>query len=297
MLKFLIICLLICPFQDQIRANTYTDSRGRTVKLINPPKRIASTSLAGDEILIELLSRQGQLPRLIAISSLSEDSNYSNITSEAKTIKGRAGNELENLLAQKPDLIVLASYNRPAMITRLDKANVPAFVLGGFNSFDDITNSIQKIGKLIGATKEAESLVGELSKTRKTLAATSRVHKKKVTILNFSETQTLNGKNTTFDSIVTGAGATNLASEMNISGWSKIGVEKLITLNPDYVIAIGDPQNADKIKEKIKKTLGYRSMKAVKENRIILVPGRILLSVSHHAIKASQIIHKALWSK
>jgi iron complex transport system substrate-binding protein len=296
------ILLLITLYSPPLIGNTFTDSRGRNVQILSKPTKIVSTSLAGDEILLELLRRQKQSHRLIAVSTLAGDSKYSNISKEVSSIKGRAGDELENILAMKPDLVILASYNRPSMIRRLDKSNVPTFVLGGFNSFADIQHSILEIGKLVRASKEAKALAEEFRKETLELIATAKITDTPITLLNYSSNHTLNGKNTTFDSIVSTAGALNLAKKIKINdkpvtGWAKVSIEKLATLNPDYIVAIGNPKNPKKVIEEIKNSLGYKSMPAVKKGHIIIVPGNIMLSVSHHAIKASRIIHKAIWKK
>lgn len=268
------------------------DSRGQLIKFPQNAKRIASTSLAGDEILLEILKETHQLNRLVAISTLADNDNYSNIANEAKQIKGRAGRELESLINLRPDLIFLASYNQPAMIDRLRKSRITTFVLGGFNSFDQIKKNISDIGNIIGAHEAAQKIISNFDST---LAAFKKsAPAKKYSLLNFSTSSTLSGKNTTFDNIIEAAGATNLANKLKIEGWSKISVESLSTLNPDYIVAIGEANQKDQIFTQISQTPGYRHMQAVKNKKIILVDGRKLLAVSHHVLEATAQIQASL---
>ena len=61
-------------------------------------KKIASTSLASDEILIDILSKSNKLNRLLAISTLSDSKEYSNVTEIAKKIPYRTNTNLEKLI-------------------------------------------------------------------------------------------------------------------------------------------------------------------------------------------------------
>ena len=295
MQKYKILIVLISSFISTLTLSTtqtMEDSRGQRITYPLAAKRIASTSLAGDEILYEILKTANQLYRLIAVSALADNSEYSNITQEALGIKGRTGRELESLISLKPDLIFLASYNQPAMIDRLRKSQITSFVLSGFNSFDEIKHNIEVIGKVIGTPNAAQNLTKTFEQTLTQLK--KKAPKKSSTILNFSESMTLSGKNTTFDDIVKAAGATNLARKLNISGWSKISVESLSTLDPDYIVAIGTPKMRREIINKISQTPGYRQMSAVKAKRIIIVEGRKLLAVSHHVLEAISEVQTAL---
>src|SRR4051812_26256730 len=105
--------LILIPWL--LAASTLVDGRGRSVDVAAAPVRIASCSLASDETLLALLGPG--TPRLVAVSSLATDRRYSNIAGEIpKSLTGRCGTELESLLALKPDLAVLASYNRPELL-------------------------------------------------------------------------------------------------------------------------------------------------------------------------------------
>lgn len=278
--------------KSQAQTQSLADSRGQIVKVPINAQRIASTSLAGDEILVQILKDQNQLQRLIAVSTFADNKEYSNIIDDVKHIKGRAGRELESLLNLKPDLIFLASYNQPAMITRLNKAKVTTFVLDGFNSFAEIKKNITIVGKVIGATDTAQTILTSFDS--QLLDLKKSAPKKKYSLLNFSDSLTLNGAQTIYDDIITAAGADNLANKLNIKGWSKISVESLMTLNPDFIVAIGNDKQKKAVIARIRQTPGYKYLNAVKKGRIILVEGRTLLSVSHHVLQAAKQIQTEL---
>lgn len=160
--------------------------------LSKAPQRVVSTSLAGDEILIALLKEAGQLHRLKAVSALADQRDYSSVADQLGTIKHRAGRELESTLALKPDLVVLASYNRPEMISRFKAAKVPTFTLADFTSLEGIRSNIMALGKLLFLPKFGLELANRFQ-TKIDQLKKAGASKNPPKILNFSADHTLNG--------------------------------------------------------------------------------------------------------
>src|SRR4051794_12554739 len=118
--------------------------------------RIASCSLASDETLLDLAVKSGRPEELVAVSTLADDPRYSNVAGTLpKTLTGRCGAELESLLKLKPDLAILASYNKPELLQRLAATGVKTLTLGDFKSLDDIEANVLTVGKAAGFAAEA----------------------------------------------------------------------------------------------------------------------------------------------
>ena len=91
------------PFPRELR-----DAKGETLILPHEPQRIVSQTLGTDEILLAICPTE----RVVALSNLAEDGNYSNIVEEARQIPNRTTQGPEQILQFKPDLIFVASYSR-----------------------------------------------------------------------------------------------------------------------------------------------------------------------------------------
>ena len=89
------------------------------------------------------------------------------------------------------------------------------------------------------------------------------------------------GRKTLFNDVIETIGAVNLASTLKSDKWIKISAEQLLTLNPDFIIAGGEPSKQGEILALIKDQPGWRNMMAVKKGRIIVVPERLFFSASH----------------
>ena len=270
------------------------DGRGQTVRVDVPATRIVSTFLGADEILKEILVRAGSLHHLRAVSTLADNPAYSHIAPVPASIKARAGDDLEAVLKIKPDLAVVASFNRPEFVRRLEQANVPTFVLHRFSSLADIEQNIRTLGLLAGEPKAAEQLAKEF---RNALTKTSQppTGQKKKTVLTFMANGSVHGTDTTFDDIARFAGTENLAASKNYKGWMRLSPEVLASLNPDFLVASGDPAHKAAILATIRKTAGFANMPAAIAGRVVVIPGRDLTAVSHHVVAAVNALHGAVY--
>src|SRR5262249_59492302 len=68
------------PFPRELR-----DAAGESLMIRSEPQRIASQTLGTDEILLAICPPE----RIIALSDLAEDGNYSNVVEQARRIPGR----------------------------------------------------------------------------------------------------------------------------------------------------------------------------------------------------------------
>lgn len=270
------------------------DARGRTVNLPKPPERIASATVGSDEILIELLTRTDGLNRLVAVSKYATSSKYSNVTETAEKVDGRVGRGLEPLVKQKPDLVVLAGYNGADLIHRLEQLDVPTFVLGKFQSFSDIHENTETLGRLIGSPSAGKKLAGEFRERLRHFRKSRPPKKKRPKVLGYFGGRTVYGKETTFQDIVTTAGARNLAAQADVKGWTKLSAEALAAMDPDYIVAAGGAKDREKIVTKLQSTEGWKQQKAVQKGRVIVIPRKDLSSVSHHVLTAVKALREHL---
>ncbi|MEZ4743946.1 MAG: ABC transporter substrate-binding protein [Bdellovibrionota bacterium] len=288
--KIACIYLTFCIFAIQTpsfskaQAKTVRDSRNRLVKS-DHPMRIATGALAADEIILEILSRSNSRKRLIAVSTIAENPEYSNISNELQHIKGRIGSETESIITLKPDLVILASYNRPELISRIESMGIKTFVLGNFSSLNDIKTNIMLLGNLIDEVETAKKIADEFSKELDKIEKKSKKNVR-ISCLNWTPGGTTMAKGTIFDDILKTINVENAANKFSVRGWPKLSLEKVLELNPKYIISAGNSSEKELILRSLRGSLGWNDLAAVKSGNLIIIPKHHLTSTSHHILKA-----------
>jgi len=229
-----------------------------------------------------LLPSSADRNRIAALSSKAIEGFRSHVAKEAKGIPLVYGDNIEEIIKLKPDLVILASYNRPALKSQLTKLKVPTVTLEAFNGPEDLADNIMIIGRAIDRVQEAKKLVDDFWLKLKAVKLELDGRKSRPTILTYYPDGTIFGTSTTVDALIEAAGARNLARDLGLKGWVKLSREQLATLNPDFLLVTEETQSRDLILTRIQKEAGWRSQKAVKEGRLIVVPERDLLTLSHH---------------
>lgn len=284
---FLCAFLLLC--NTAALASSLVDARGRELRLDSAPQRVATAFVAADEIAYEILHRTDALERLIAVSTAASDPEYSAIAKEAEKIPGRVGTDLEALVVQKPDLVILATFNRPELVKQLDLLGIKSFVIGNFSTFKDISRNIETIGKLLHASAAAIELTIEFQKR---LKQSQRFRPTiPVAMLSWGDDGSSMGKNTLMDEIISYSGGINLAgSQLGIENWARVADEKIPELRPEWIICGGDTRYLPRAQAAMLANPGWKQLPAVQKGKIIIVPQRYLSSASHHIAVAIDII-------
>ena len=279
--------------KETVKPEWLQDHNNSLFEVGEVPRRIVSLSVGSDEIIYDLLEKDG-LDRVVAFSPYAKNKEYSIIFDKIGKIPAKGGEEIEGLIALKPDLIIAATYTRPELLKALNAAKLKTFVLGGFRSIDDITRNITTIGKLLRAEQRASEINAQF--TQRLSKLQHAIHPPKVlTVLNYSDDNTIWGSHTLFDAAVHAAGVVNLAAQIGLKDWPQITMEVLVTLKPDYIIAPGEVADRDRIIKSIQQRPGWKELEAVKKGKIIVIPTRIMCSVSHHIIEFVEMINKNVY--
>lgn len=270
-----------------------TQSREGQAKSPLKPQRIASCSLATDEMTLAILAAAHRENRCIALSTAASHQDYSNVVQESRSIAGRCGAELESLLALKPDLVLLAPYTRPEFIGQVEKAKIPAFVTENPSSLDQVEKSIARLGQILGESEATQQVLNHMRQRRKALFSRRPVHKTP-RLLHIFKDGAASGADTMFDAIAKEVGATNIAAEMGLKGWPKLSIEFIATLKPDFIVMGDDENQRGKVLDNLRSLPGFREIPAVKEGRLILIPEKSLGSVAQYVMDAVESLAKEL---
>ena len=257
------------------------------------PGKILSATLASDEMLTAILSASCEprpclpaLGRLVAVSRFADDPRYSNIRDLVIGIKGRFAGDIEQIVSLKPDLVVLASFSRPEIISRLQSMKIEKYMMKDLVSIDAIESTIEALGNRIDEPAAAVKVLGEMRGAIAEARSVSDQSTSKKSVLHIYDDGTISGRNTLFDAIASSSGASNAAHDL-VNGWQKLSVEALIKLNPSAIVVGGTPNlsRADEI-AKLKSIPGVAKLTAWREGRVIVIPDAELAAVSPHITKA-----------
>jgi len=250
------------------------------------PMRVVSQSVGTDELLLALAD-PGQIA---ALSHIARDTHFSPVAAEAKAYPAIKDSDAESVLRFRPDLVLAASFTRPETLTLLRRSGVRLVVLDRFESLEDVYASLRILGRELGQEARAQALIAQCQNRVQALA-TRLKGVRPARVLSAGSYPFTSGTGTTFQDLCDHAGALNVAAEAGLMGHAPTPSEKLLTWNVEVLVASGEEEG---IREHLNAIPHYRALPALKAGRVVVVPGPMMSSLSHHRIEGYEILAKAL---
>jgi cobalamin transport system substrate-binding protein len=274
------------PFPRELR-----DAKGETLTLEREPQRIVSQTLGTDEILLAIC----QPERVVALSDLAEDGDYSNVVEEARQIPGRATQGTEQILQFKPDLIFVASYSRAESVELLKASKAPVFRFANFDSIADIKSNIRTVGYATGTDAAAEKLIRQMDTDLAAVSARIPKGESPLRVMSYDQLGYTAGSNTIFDDVVRAAGAVNVCAEQGIKGFAKINSEKILEWQPDFLITGANRGKEKSVRDRLLEDPAVATSRAGRAGRIVVIDSRHFLTVSHHVMGFVEDLAKGIY--
>jgi iron complex transport system substrate-binding protein len=249
------------------------------------PQRVVSQSVGTDELLLALAD-PGQIA---ALSHISHEPEFSSVAEAARLFPAIKDSDAESVLRFRPDLVLAASYTRPETLALLRRTGVRLVVLDHFDTLEDVYASLRQLGRELGQEARAESVIRE-SRARVEALAARLKGVRPVRVLSAGLYPFTAGAGTTFQDLCDHAGALNVAAEAGLKGHAPTPSEKLLVWNVEVLVAAGD----DSIRARLGAWPAYRALPAFKAGRIVVIPGSLMSSTSHHRIAAYEAMARAL---
>lgn len=240
-----------------------------------PPQRIVSVNITSDEILLALAPE-----RLVAVSVLADDPEVSGVVREAKAIVARVKADAERIVDLRPDLVVIGGQSI-AVAAQLEHLGIPVIRIDNFTSFEWIEGLIRTLGDAAAAPACAEALIAAM-RARLTAVRARVAARPKPRVLTYSLGGRTSGRATTFDSVIRAAGGENVAAALGITGWKTLSLEHVITADPDVVVMTASQRWAPGFQARFLDHPALRVVRAVREGRVHQLPGRLMITTSHH---------------
>ena len=249
------------------------------------PQRVVSQAVGTDELLLALAD-PGQIA---ALSHISHQIEFSPVAAEARRFPALKDSDAESVLRFRPDLVLAASFTRPETLALLRRAGVRLVVLDRFDSLADVYASLRVLGRELGQEARAEAVIAQSRGRVEALAARLK-GTRPVRVLSAGIYPFTSGTGTTFQDICEHAGAVNVAAEAGLKGHAPTPSETLLVWNIEVLVAAGD----EGVSAQLAAIPHYRLLPAFKAGHLVVIPGPMMSSVSHHRIAAYEALARAL---
>lgn len=258
-----------------------------------PPRRIVSTNLTSDEILLAL----EPATEIVALSAFADDPQVSNVVEQARAIPHRVRGDAERILALEPGVVFAFPFGQAETEALLRQAGIPVVHVPGASTVAEIRDNVRRIGRVVGREKRAEALIEQMDAT---IARVQRriAGARRPGVLYWNTGGFTAGAGTLPDALLELAGGRNVAAEAGIEGHAPVPMERVLALDPEVVLVVD--YRADERKRevvpppRIADDPLWQDVEAVREGRVRYVPERHLLSSSHHAARAVVDIARVL---
>jgi iron complex transport system substrate-binding protein len=247
------------------------DEVGRSVEVPQPLKRIISLAPSVTETIYAL----GAQDRLVADTDVC---NYPPAAQKLPKIGGPFTPNLEVIVSLKPDLVVAAanSGNRKETVESLDLLHVPTYATNA-KTVDDVLGSIVKLGDVLGAGEQGRALSESLRVRLQDLHhRLENIAPTRVLFVVWQEPLISIGQETYIADALRRAGAESVINTKQ--DWPRVGWEEVVRLQPAYLVfASAHPEEITATLSGMRNLPGWRDLKAVAENKIVIVSEAINL--------------------
>ncbi len=239
----------------------YTDGIGRRVEIPKHPLRIISLAPNVTETLFLL----GAQDRLIGVTTECD-------WPEAAKLKPKIGDLLnpnyEVILDAKPDLVIASTAgNDRSAVMKLTDLGLPVYVVAP-RSVEKIFQTVEDIGRITDCAAQGQQLVAQmkdrLEKVRSRIAGLPPV---RAFFITWYDPLLAPGKMTFENDVLRLAGVISITADIP-QYYPRYSLEQLLVKDPDAILSVehmGSPL------PNLKKTPGWKDLRAVKEGKIYIL--------------------------
>ncbi len=275
---------------------TLTDAAGRSVTLKGIPTRIVSLAPSNTEIVCAL----GACDKLVGVDQFSD---FPALVKTLPKLSDGFNPNYEQVIAAKPDLVLVASISSPDVVKKFDELKIPTLMIGAVNSsFESVKQDIQLVGKAIGAELQAAQVTADMDKKLAELETKLAAAKTKPRV--FWELDATDpakpftpGPGTFVHEIIVLAGGENIAGNA-ASPYIQMNAEEIIKANPEVIILSDAAYGV--APESVGKRPGWDVIDAVKKNKVFPIDDNLVSRPGPRVVEgleaAAKLIHPELFT-
>lgn len=198
------------------------------------------------------------------------------------------------ILAAGADLVVVHPWQEAETAVLLRDAGVPVLQLSTANGWDDIASNLRMLGTVLKCEKAVEKELLRRGDVVQRLAheAGKRPKLRALVYSNDGTGGVAAGKRTTADAVLRMTGIVNAAAEAGLEGHAPIDFDRLLTIDPDLFVLAAPKSPAETVAARavLESTALLAGMRAVKEQRFVLLPDALLSSDSPTMVDAADLL-------
>ncbi|OQY99456.1 MAG: hypothetical protein B6D41_01470 [Chloroflexi bacterium UTCFX4] len=276
---------------------TVTDSAGRSLTLTAIPARIISLAPSTTEIVCAV----GACDKLVGADQFSD---YPAQVKAVPKLSDGFNPNYEQIVAAKPDLVLVAGITSPDVIKKLDELKLSLLVVGAEKStFDTIASEIKMVGVAVGNAEQADAVVTAM--WAKIAKVEQKVAQAKTQPRVFWELDATDpakpftpGPGSFVDELIKRAGGINIAAGAT-SPFPQLNVEEIIKANPQVIILSDAAYGI--APESVGKRPGWNVIEAVKLNQVFPIDDNLVSRpgprVADGLEAAAKLIHPELFTQ
>jgi iron complex transport system substrate-binding protein len=237
------------PAEPRAAKRDFVDSRGKTVSIVFPPRRIVSIIPSATELLFDV----GAGDQVAGVTT------YCDWPPEAK-LKPKIGDivvDYEKLAALRPDVVVTSWSTTKKSSAEIEGKGYALFSVEP-RSFEEIVASLRKLGAMTGHEAQGERAAGALEARVKAVVASPGPT---VYIEHSPEPLGTTGPDTYMGDAIRRAGGRNVFD----GGWHLVDWEAVMARDPDVILIAHDRKTG------YENRAGWSNLRAVKNRRVYFV--------------------------
>lgn len=256
------------------------DQSGQKLTIQKEPQRIVSLIPSNTELAYALQLDQ----KMVGVTT---NDDY---PEQAKALPkvGDLNINIEQVMAQKPDLVLASPLNGKETIAKLQQLGVPVLVLNA-ESLKDVYASINILSQVTNRTYVADQVVANMQAKLRNVAAvlTQIPQEKRLKVWMDDSSFYTPGSGTLQNELIELAGGKNVAASQK--GWVQVSAEQVIGWNPDAILfTYGDPKS-------VESRPGWDKMKAVQQKKYITVDANLISRPGPRVIDGVEQMAKQLY--
>ena len=193
-----------------------------------PPLRVMSLNMCTDQLVLTLLPPS----RITSVTFLSHASPNAALSALARQTSINYGTA-EEVLAQRPDLVVSGDSSTPTTRAILDRAGYRLYEVASADTFEEIRETTIALGRTLGVEERAETLLAQMDATLNELARTMPA--RQITVVAWDGGGFVPGRGLLFNEILGLAGGINIAAVDSDDYLVDFDLEVLLRARPDLI--------------------------------------------------------------
>lgn len=265
-----------------LRASTVRDASGREFA-VGGYRRIVSASTVSDHLLLTIAD-----PTTVLAFTRYTRENDLDRHRFAAGLEIERLDDLETLLAARPDLVVLHGFGDPSRVERLREAGVPVFDLGPMTGVDALLEDARVLAKLLGDPSRGERFARSFERRIRAVARGIDERRDALYVAVVGDRLFGGTRGSSYHDVLRFAGLRDVAAS-RFEGWPEYSVEDLLQMNPEILVTKREMRDA------LCARPGLREMRACRAGHVVTLESALLDSPGPAMLDAAETLFDGVY--